>query len=242
MAIWPNAATTISASSSAAPAPCAPTAAMAPAAAVCDRRRGAAASQSDVAAAVPAGPGRSWCCRWRAGWCCRFAADWTDRPIALRGDRRRSYLPRAVECRHCDQRRVCRPCRTPPCPPSPCPGPGHHQSPSPAGAVAGAAVGLAAGLAGAPTHSRSAGQAGAHRRAVCPGGTTDITARVVAEQLTTALRQSVLVENKAGAGGSIEQQVAKAAPGGYDSDGNARHPGDQPVPVPEDAVQHDYRS
>ena len=48
------------------------------------------------------------------------------------------------------------------------------------------------------------------------GGTTDITARIVAEQLTKALGQTFLVENKGGAGGNLgAADVAKSAPDGY---------------------------
>lgn len=49
-----------------------------------------------------------------------------------------------------------------------------------------------------------------------PGGTTDFTARLIAEPLSRALGQSVVVENKAGAAGNIgNQAVAKAKPDGY---------------------------
>jgi tripartite-type tricarboxylate transporter receptor subunit TctC len=48
------------------------------------------------------------------------------------------------------------------------------------------------------------------------GGTTDILARAVAQELTRALGQSFVVENKAGAGGNIgADQVAKAPADGY---------------------------
>jgi tripartite-type tricarboxylate transporter receptor subunit TctC len=49
-----------------------------------------------------------------------------------------------------------------------------------------------------------------------PGGSTDFTARLIAEPLSRALGQAVVVDNKAGASGNIgNQHVAKAKPDGY---------------------------
>jgi len=49
-----------------------------------------------------------------------------------------------------------------------------------------------------------------------PGGINDIVARVVGERLSAKLGQSVVVENRAGAGGTIGANfVAKAKPDGY---------------------------
>jgi tripartite-type tricarboxylate transporter receptor subunit TctC len=48
------------------------------------------------------------------------------------------------------------------------------------------------------------------------GGTTDVIARAVAERLNNAWGQSVVIENKPGAGGNIGAEfVAKAKPDGY---------------------------
>ena len=49
-----------------------------------------------------------------------------------------------------------------------------------------------------------------------PGGTTDIVARVVAEKINGPLGATLIVENKAGGGGSIgATETSKAAPDGY---------------------------
>src|SRR4051794_30113506 len=49
-----------------------------------------------------------------------------------------------------------------------------------------------------------------------PGGPADVYARIVGQELGEALKQQFVVENKAGAGGTIGTDiVAKAAPDGY---------------------------
>ncbi|MGH8821607.1 MAG: Bug family tripartite tricarboxylate transporter substrate binding protein [Rhodoferax sp.] len=49
-----------------------------------------------------------------------------------------------------------------------------------------------------------------------PGGVADVTARIVAKQLAKQLRQSVIIENRPGAGGVVAGElVARAAPDGY---------------------------
>jgi len=49
-----------------------------------------------------------------------------------------------------------------------------------------------------------------------PGGSTDIVARIVGQKLGERLGQSIVIENRGGAGGTLgTAQVAKAAPDGY---------------------------
>ena len=82
-------------------------------------------------------------------------------------------------------------------------------------AVAAAALGLA--LAGpalaqgfTPTHAVTL------TVGFAPGGGTDTMARVVAQKLSQDIGQSVVVENRAGAGGNIAaQHIATAPPDGY---------------------------
>src|SRR5207244_1414661 len=49
-----------------------------------------------------------------------------------------------------------------------------------------------------------------------PGGSADIVARVLGQGLTRSLGQTVIIENRAGANGTVAlESVAKSAPDGY---------------------------
>jgi len=74
-------------------------------------------------------------------------------------------------------------------------------------ACAGIADGIGATLSVAAGHAH---------RAVCRRRATDLVARVIADKMHDPLGQSIVVENVAGAGGSIAAtRVARAAPDGY---------------------------
>jgi tripartite-type tricarboxylate transporter receptor subunit TctC len=49
-----------------------------------------------------------------------------------------------------------------------------------------------------------------------PGGSTDVTARIVGERLSAVLGQRLIIDNKPGAGGNLGMEItARAAPDGY---------------------------
>jgi tripartite-type tricarboxylate transporter receptor subunit TctC len=84
---------------------------------------------------------------------------------------------------------------------------------------------LAAGAAALPAVPRMARAEAYPSRTITlivpfpPGGATDVTARIMAQRMGSALGQPVIVENVGGAGGSIGVgRLARAAPDGYTID------------------------
>jgi tripartite-type tricarboxylate transporter receptor subunit TctC len=95
------------------------------------------------------------------------------------------------------------------------------EPPDPRRRALGLAVAVLAGAAslGAATGARAQAYPSKTITIVVPfpaGGTTDILARILGQYLSGELGQSVIVDNRAGAGGNIGAQVAaKAAPDGH---------------------------
>lgn len=79
--------------------------------------------------------------------------------------------------------------------------------------------GLALTVTGAPAFAQDASYPSRPVRVIVPfgaGGTADLVARIVSEQLTLRLKQPFVVENRPGAGGTIGSDLlAKASTDGY---------------------------
>ena len=69
-------------------------------------------------------------------------------------------------------------------------------------------------VAAAPTYSQQPYPAKPIRLIVplAPGGPSDTLARAVAQKLTEAIGQTVVVENRAGAGGTVGTDIAAKSP------------------------------
>lgn len=79
-----------------------------------------------------------------------------------------------------------------------------------------AALALAAALPAAQAQDKWPSKPITYLVAFPAGGTSDIVARLIAQKLGPALGTTVIVDNKAGAGGGVgSEQVARAAPDGY---------------------------
>ena len=82
--------------------------------------------------------------------------------------------------------------------------------------ILGAAVTLALGLAPAAAQETYPSKRITFVVPFAPGGSTDIIARLIGEDLSKRLGQPVVIENRAGAGGNLGADVvAKAEPDGY---------------------------
>jgi tripartite-type tricarboxylate transporter receptor subunit TctC len=81
-----------------------------------------------------------------------------------------------------------------------------------------AACGIAAGMVLMPALAQQAYPDKPIRIVVSfpPGGSSDFSARILAQRLSTALGQSIVIDNRGGAAGNIGNEiVAKSAPDGY---------------------------
>ena len=85
--------------------------------------------------------------------------------------------------------------------------------------LAAAALALAAASIASPSWAQDASYPSRPVKVIVPfgaGGTADLVARIVCEQLTERLRAPFVVENRPGAGGTIGSDLlAKAPPDGY---------------------------